>query len=371
MVLVYVALAGLALIILVVVMLMANASSTNTLATVPSVPTPPQFQGSPTVAGLGPTVLTMFGRDHYYQLPNGVPKGTVAWFPGCARGVRGFWPHNPNHPVMKGCYGFPEDMSHTKQCLRKGYAILVQTPTEPSLCWTTKTSSDEAVKVIRAFQSKHGLESKPLFVAGASSGGSFATRVARSIKVNGLVIQVSTNNTAPSAQMPPTVWIVMERDTSSRDAAAKYVGQLRARGKPAGMLVAPTRQISPEYFATQLPSITPSQSQQIATVLRGVGLIDNAGNFKSDPKLAESGRGPAWPSELVKKLPWLNSNPGTRVGRISISPIWQVLTGAYARHEHSAMYFTACLEWLESGGRGDLAALARSKAVTSPASFQV
>ena len=104
----------------------------------------------------------MFGREHLYQAPRGVARGLVAVFPGCARGARGFWPRGPG--ANAACYGMPEDMSHTKQILNKGYVALVLTPDDPGLCWTGSTPTSQPIEIIRRVRTKFGLEHKPLYL---------------------------------------------------------------------------------------------------------------------------------------------------------------------------------------------------------------
>lgn len=321
-----------------------------------------------TIEGLDAKVYRLHGRDHLFQIPSN-PKGLVVWLPGCARSGHGFWPHVSSHPVMKGCFGFPEDVSHTKQTLRRGYAILVQTPSESSLCWTSKTNPAEVIDVVNRFRAKYSLTRKPLFLFGASSGGGYLPRIAPSLDVQGLVYEVSTNATAPKGKQPPSVWVTMHNDPGSAVDARKYVSTLRCQGCPAGHLVVPQRAITSSHFSDQLPAVDSAKSSAMAKALSKSGLVDSNGVFRSDPKLAEKSQGPLWPRDLVRDLPWVNQSPATAVKSIRTSPTWQVLTAAYARHEHAAMFTTAILEWLEHAGKGDLDKLSQDLVVLKPAFF--
>lgn len=54
--------------------------------------------------GLRPTRLYAFGRWHYAQVP-AQPQGTVAFFPGCARAARGFFPFDSSPGGCSECLG--------------------------------------------------------------------------------------------------------------------------------------------------------------------------------------------------------------------------------------------------------------------------
>lgn len=51
--------------------------------------------------------------------------------------------------------------------------------------------------------------------------------------------------------------------------------------------------------------------------------------------------------------------------------IWECMSLAFGRHETVGEYLTAVLAWLEGGGRGDIAPLARRLRVPFPASLVV
>ena len=305
---------------------------------------------------LAPKIFALHGRDNYYQLPNGRAKGLVAVFPGCSRAATGFWPWVAGDPVGKKCTGFPEDVSHTKQILNRGYAILVLTPSDRSLCWTsTTTNISQPVEAIKRFQTKFGLESVGLFVLGASSGGGFAARMADLTHVDGAILEVSTNSTAPGPKTPPTVWVTMGADETT-----KAQGYARSMGTRGGVVRSPPRTLGLGYFSDYFDSITPAQSAQMVDALRQAGFLDAAGVLVKDPK-----ENKAWVKALAG-MAWLKTPGTTASAAVRSSPVLQSLTAAYARHEHVATYTTAALTWFETGASGDFAKIAKDMAITRP-----
>ncbi len=287
------------------------------------------------------------------------------FLPGCARGAFGFWPRSAGANYL----GFPEDVSHTKQILKKGYGILVLTPNTTSgslaYCWTnTAGDGDVVLKAVADFRKRHTLEKKPLYLAGASSGGGMAQGLLSRglIKADGMIAEVSTSR-EPSAKSPMTVWIAMSerKEQTTADGLAK---QLARFGKPSGVLVSPKKRITPEYFADQMTFINKVQSAQMVDALRKVRLINDQGDILADPKSHP------WRTKLPQMLPWMKTSPlYATVGSVRLSPILQSLMTAYSRHEHTAMFTTAILSWFESDGKASLKQLADSQVVTKPAYF--
>jgi hypothetical protein len=317
--------------------------------------------GNQTEAGLRPSA---FGK-HVFQLPAN-PKGLVVFLPGCARGAFGFWPRS----AAGGDYlGFPEDVSHTKQILKKGYGILVLTPNTTSgslaYCWTDKAGDgDVVVKSVADFRKRHNLEKKPLYFAGASSGGGMAQGLLSrgAIRADGMIAEVSTSRD-PSTKSPMTVWIAMS-ERKEQTTANGRARDLARFGKPSGVLISPKKRVTPEFFADQMTFINKVQSAQMVDALRKVRLIDGSGNILADPK------NHPWRTKLPQMLPWMKTSPlYATVGSVRLSPILQALMNAYSRHEHTAMFTTAILSWFESGGKADLKKLADSQVVTKPAYF--
>ena len=327
--------------------------------------TPRQTSSSPSgpssVSGLSPSKFVAFGRTHYYQIPTN-PKGLVVHLPGCARFNKGFWPASSSAPE---CYGMPEEVSHTKQVLRKGYAMLVPLAISSTGCFTHSSGDDAQLpSIIANFISQHGLGGKPVYMMGASAGGGMIQGLVQGtlpFKVSGLVSEVESHAPIKSTTFPPIVYVVMERDTGSQTTAASQVAMLRGRGSPAAWITSPKRVIYPLYFSDLCVSISPQMSQQIVETLRSSGLIDVSGNLVSDPH-PNVYKG-TW-KQAVAKL-------GVQIMNFDTSPVMQALVFAYAAHESVANYTTAALTWFEGGCKADFATLAASLAVDKPASFSV
>lgn len=320
----------------------------------PGAALPPGFAGPlPPLGSLRPSAFSAAGRTAWYQMPAGPARGLVVFLPGCIRTAKCFWPAGSG----PGFLGFPEDVSHTRQVLARGYAMLVLAAADTRMnCWSSGPDEAAVVESVSAFVAAKGLAGKPVYMMGASSGAGLALRVQPSmrVKVSGIVAEVNTRN-PPSSGAPPCVWVCLQRDTRSQAEARELAAELGRRGTPAAVAVAPTRAITATYFQERVPGVTAAQSRELLAALQKLGQVDARGNLTKDPKT--SGAVP----RLRGMLSW------QPVLDLHDSAIWQALLVAWAYHEHISDYTTAALMWFESGGKADFAALAARYAVTRPA----
>lgn len=324
-----------------------------------------KLQPLQTGMGLQPAKFALFGRTHYYQVPP-APKGTMVFLPGCARAATGFWPPSPQAPE---CTGFPEDVSHAIQALMAGYALLVPTPQNPNLCFSASDGDfEKLIPIIERFWALTGLKAKPLFMGGASAGGSVAVRFPAfakgKLKIDGMLLEVSTNQSPlsggkPVPDYPPTVWVCMERDAESQREAKEHAAGLTRAKVGAAVVVSPARKVTDTYFSDRMVSVTAAQSKKVVQGLRAISLVDAAGNLKSNPKDNMA----AWMKQLKPHLP--AGQPFT-LGTVRKSPLFQALAVAYAGHEHVADYTTAAIKFFEADGQADMKALVARHAVPVP-----
>lgn len=328
-----------------------------------------------TTDNLRPSKFSMFGRQHYYQIPAN-PKGTFVFFPGCVRKPFGFWPYHAQYAPE--CTAFPEDISHTKQALRNGYAILVPMARSKTFCMNMTYGDHEQVgPIIRQFLSQNGLANKPLYLGGSSSGGGLAVRLPgifasmnQKLRFDGIVLEAATNNSPlrdgkPSVpDLPPIVWVCFERDTSSQKEARAYSDTLKKFNKPSEVIISPIRQVHPEFFSDRMTTVTPDQSRKIVGALKDSGVLDDKGIFKVNPADTMA----KWIPHVKKVVP---NTKEFAMGSVGNSPLLQAMNVAHAQHEHVADYMTVALKYFESGGKASMTDLLATHTITIPAALTV
>ena len=322
-----------------------------------------------TNGGMTASKTTINGRVAYYQIPSN-PKGLVAVFPGCERTGVGFW---PNSSGCRECTGLTEDVATTKQCLARGYGVVVFTSKGPSLCWQDK-SDGAYVKAgpVGTFVKQHKeLSGKPVYVWGASSGGGMmlGNLGYMGVPIAGVISVVATSHGASKIspglkgmKPPPIVWITMSRSSEKASAASNVAGWKKYA--PAGMASVEVRPVTDTFFSDRDSRLTPSQSAQITAQLKKLGLIDSSGKVVKDLKAG----GHSWVSSVYAAVPSLKTAlPGSSPTAWTGSPLLQELFVAQAGHEHVTDYTTAALMWFESGATGDFSQFATKYAVKYPA----
>ena len=322
-----------------------------------------------TNGGMTASKTTINGRVAYYQIPSN-PKGLVAVFPGCERTGVGFW---PNSSGCRECTGLTEDVATTKQCLARGYGVVVFTSKGPSLCWQDK-SDGAYVKAgpVGTFVKQHKeLSGKPVYVWGASSGGGMmlGNLGYMGVPIAGVISVVATSRGASKIspglkgmKPPPIAWITMSRSSEKASAASNVAGWKKYA--PAGMASVEVRPVTDTFFSDRDSRLTPSQSAQITAHLKKLGLIDSSGKVVKDPKAG----GHSWVSSVYAAVPSLKTAlPGSSPTAWTGSPLLQELFVAQAGHEHVTDYTTAALMWFESGATGDFSQFATKYAVKYPA----
>ena len=339
-----------------------------------------QIKTPPTVStntGLAPQKFRAEGRSHYYQIPVN-PKGTLFVLPGCARWGPGFWPYNKT--ACPECVGLTEDVAHTKQALSRGYAVLVGWPVDLAypgqLCWSAKDDGPTITSILEGFVAKHGLAKKPVYVLGASSGGSVAQKLSAMLaskrshlQISGVLVEVSTRLSVEDAvrgmkTFAPTVWVSLGSPKEIQ-AVKDHAAQYSKKYGPGAHATALRRPITPPYFSDRHPGISPQQSAALAKAMREVGLVRADGLFAYDFKEKK-----VWVAQLYAKLPWLKLDPAFGpLGSVKQSAIMQAMLLAYGGHEHVCDFLTAALMWFEKGGKPDFEALVRRFRVVKPSAL--
>lgn len=347
--------------------------------------------------GLKPEKLVTFGTTHYYQMAENA-VGTVIFFHGCSRSARNFFPYDPEN--CPECLGFGEHLSHTKQALARGYNVLSLDPQDDkNFCWSSANrgpytnDQPQAIATIRFFILKNNLEALPIFFWGASSGGTLALKLLGQLyrndvhanelaketglepaytlwgSVSGMIAEAATPTDFDASDsqgnllypgFPPTIFVRMQRDGAEQDVETN-LAFFRRNDVRSDVIISPVRRMGPLYFSNRIPTITEEQSQLIIEALKEIGMLSETGWLLGDPKDDDDPKSPAfrWTTKLQTMLPMLSNMSKSLSLVLKFSPIQQAMMVAYAKHDAVSDYFTACLAWLESGGRANASELAQ------------
>ncbi|KAI3435834.1 hypothetical protein D9Q98_001892 [Chlorella vulgaris] len=309
------------------------------------------------------------GRIALYRIPKGKVKGTCIFIHGCKHDPYSWFYRSKACPQ---CTGLPEEVSHSKQCLARGYAVLALMSLNReyrSRCFSSSGgpgSNDQASArdLIVRFTQDAGLTRRPKYMFGISSGASFAIKFPMTMYIEGVVSEVNmpwekawgaTNGHGKlKVPFPPTAFYMMQRDLQTKRQIEKAVQLLNRNGVNSDFVFIPARAVTPDFLAKRSVFISPQQSGAIYAALVKSKVISKAGDVLYDVRVNRK-----WVKQLNAALPWLK-RAGFNFNLISDeSQIWQELNLAWAWHEIVSDHVRATLAWLETGGRANLNALAR------------
>ncbi|KAL4444235.1 hypothetical protein ABPG75_011972 [Micractinium tetrahymenae] len=319
------------------------------------------------------------GRQLYYEVPQ-APVGVLAFFHGCAHNAYDLWPPQEG---CKECRGLPGELSHTKQALSLGYAVVainsLDRSDDPSSdtyrCFSYSEDKDSAVEALKDIIAELELEDLPLYLAGVSSGASFALKLLKDLEgeleVSGVISEVLAvdpdKDPFDFETWPPVAFIEMQKDTPTNKRIERNQEALAEAGVPAQIIHVPERAVYPAFFSDQAADVSPRLSVKIVAALKQIGVLDEQGWLQDDPRHGFEGLD--WRSQLQDLVPELSGSKADVTYSLEpdASDVSELLNTAYSGHEIVGDYTTAVLRWFEGGAAEDLEQLAQEYVIRKPA----
>ncbi|KAL4858871.1 Gamma-glutamyl hydrolase A [Chlorella vulgaris] len=317
----------------------------STLARLPSIP---ELPDSPRTRSL---LLLLVPKE---------PRGAVFLAHGCVHSGYNYWPESDACP---DCRGLPEELSHTLQALKLGYAVIaISSLDRETGCWSFWDDCFDVWDIISDWRSEWGLDHLPLYGAGISSGGSFVMKLPRYMKFDGVLSEALGIDPASGGirdvpgVYPPTIIISMVKDAKQAEVIQENRVELEARNTPVQIIKAYPRQVYPTYFSERFPLyISDALSIIIHDALIEIGMIDEEGNVLEDPRYTDR----PWLKELQDMVPQLQGDTEEFKGRLvpkfpdmeedtRLPGVYSLMNLAWCLHEIISDYFSVALLWFES-----------------------
>ena len=193
-------------------------------------------------------------------------------------------------PYCPNCIGLPIEVNIVQESLRRNYAVLaVSSLNRRHKCWTIEDVSSVSSIINKVYQDK--LRSNyniPLFLLGASSGGSFVgvlsnTKQLRP-RISAMCVQISSVREPTTV---PVMFLLMQRDEHTLE----HVRSLAAQGQYRAhrILVCTPKPISPDYFFQHGAAHSAEESAALQRALLAGGYLDPTSLL-----LREDPRGSDW-----------------------------------------------------------------------------
>eukprot|EP01036_Dinobryon_divergens_P028192 gene28192-37095_t len=268
-------------------------------------------------------------------------SGVLLLAHGCQHSATDWWPHSQSCPQ---CIGLPVEREIVLEALRHDILpVALSSSNRAHKCWTGR-DVPVASRLIAHIYTRylHSDYSIPLYLLGASSGGSFVGMLAQSKstkpKVSAICVQIMALNNYSS--LPPSLFVLMTRDA----ATLRHVEKNAAHLKDFSILRVEEKPITPTFFYDHGQALSKEDSTAVHTALKKAALIGSDSFLTSDPRMSE------WREVVKTALPHIV--PAVDSLEPDLSPISELLNLARAQHEITDDYLHEVFEWFKNHGKG-------------------
>lgn len=281
-----------------------------------------------------------------WQAPRSGPvKGALFMAHGCKhqatdfferRGQDGWELEACSHSNFGRCLGLPEERQLVSEARSRGYYVVAVSSTGHARCWSGGDVQRAKAALAHVFQAEGLDEGTPVLATGASSGGAFMSSLALELQrpPKCVVPQVSAlHDVASFASLKvPTLFVHMKaRDPGTATRIESDIKELRQKG-----VLVKELQVDPVPLRGELEAhLGHVQAAAIESALQSGGFLQN-GLLTADPRAS------TWRHAV-----------GLKVDGDSLvadeSPLAELLNVAFARHEFTARFAAAMLDFCEGG----------------------
>lgn len=186
----------------------------------------------------------------------------------------------------------------------------------------------------------------PLFLLGASSGGSFVGTYGAESKALGtpasaICVQISGVRQTNHGHLPPTLFVHMAQDSHTSRVVARTVEQLTKKtgsGSAAQQHACLPKPLVPSFFADHGAALAAHDSATLVAALKEAGFVDGtSGRLKYDPRSSD------WRPVATKALPAVF--PALDTLKADESPVSELLNLAWGEHEITDEYLDETMQW--------------------------
>ena len=266
-------------------------------------------------------IINKLGDTEYvYQVPGAAslnnPAAAVSAVlflaHGCSHSATDWWPPTPSCPT---CIGLPVEMSIVQKALRRNMLVVAVSSFDRShKCWSSP-DIQAVTNVLAALYQQHfqfdttptdptasqSSIAPPLFMLGASSGGSFVGTLSQTktlreagLRAAAICVQISALRTV-SDHLPPTVFTLMSRDRRTMRLVESRLLAGNSGGGGGGGLPSPSllqrveeQAVSPSFMLDHGGVSSVESSVAIHTALLQAGLIHSRSHMlKDDPRTTD------------------------------------------------------------------------------------
>ena len=302
----------------------------------------------------------------YFQFPSN--RGKVG--PGLSRGVLVVL-HGCNHDPADW-FSLPQEKLIVKEALKRSFAVVSVGSHDRTgvRCWDTTFPPKHNIDAKRVsvslqyFLSRYQLDELPRFAVGASSGGSFATVLARAMHFDALNVIVSPGvqralwrSSIVAVRMPPPIvftYMLDDKHFASQDVVEQNARSLVLSGCKSRTFSVDPRPLQETFLSDTIEGITPEMSRAFHKVALqpDLGFTNVDGFIKKDPVTSKM----LGTILNILQTPnkdgsishdgqaWSQADDNTR--RVRDASIQEQLNVLYGVHEITFEHFIEAFDWM-------------------------
>lgn len=235
------------------------------------------------------------GVQLVYQVPKSSEALTGVLFVahGCSHSATDWWPKSQN---CSACIGLPVEGSIVRMALERNMAVVAVTSSNRQhKCWVMKSDKVPVINAIKYVYQKAGIiaetASVPLYLYGASNGGSFVGTFAQEAKFEGLVVSAICVQIMFikihrfDEDMIPALFIHMPLDTHTKKMVSSVIDQINKHSpNSAKEFLCLKKALLPTYFNDHGAVLTIADSAKLIKAFSYSGLLSPLNILLENPR---------------------------------------------------------------------------------------
>jgi hypothetical protein len=224
------------------------------------------------------------GIQLVYQIPksNKALTGVLLVAHGCSHSATDWWPKSQN---CSTCIGLPVERSIVRMAIERNMAVVAVTSSNRQhKCWVLRSDKVPVITAIKYVYQKAGLTAEtasvPLYLLGASSGGSFVGSFAQEAKSEGLIVSAICVQIMFikihrfDEGMIPALFVHMPLESHTKKMISSVIDQInRHSPNSAKELLCLKKAIEPTYFNDHGAALTIADSAALTKAFKDSGLL--------------------------------------------------------------------------------------------------
>lgn len=231
------------------------------------------------------------GIEYVFQIPEKTPRGVIFLAHGCHHSATDWWPKGPS---CEKCIGLPVERAIVTKALERNILpVTISSANRKHKCWIPHDREEVAIVLKYIYDdvlSNTDGKNPPLYLLGASSGGSFVGVFGQfseslGFTVAGACSQISAlYSQRVTIDTPPLLFVHMSRDQSTAESVHETIEHLKSLKVSSTELISNPKPLFGDYFFSHARTLSPGDSEKFVAELKKSGFLSDQNFLLADPR---------------------------------------------------------------------------------------